>query len=66
VHFIRPGRIETHWSRVVARLQKYREEADYGGVFVLDQEALAEELESAASLCARARVLVERASPDAT
>jgi hypothetical protein len=57
-HYIRPGRMETRWNRVVARLQKFREEADYGGEFVLDESALTEELAAAQAFCQRARELL--------
>jgi uncharacterized protein (UPF0332 family) len=55
VHYVQPGRIEPIWNRVLARLQKFREEADYGGLFVLDEQALEEELAAARSFCARVR-----------
>ncbi len=58
LHFIRPGRLETHWNRVLARLQKFREEADYGGAFVLDESALAEEMSAAAAFRSRVRELL--------
>ncbi|MBI5481646.1 MAG: HEPN domain-containing protein [Deltaproteobacteria bacterium] len=60
LHYIRPGRLEPRWNRVLARLQRFREEADYGGAFVLDREALDEELLAAEALCARARELLGR------
>jgi hypothetical protein len=58
VHWIKGGRLETRWNRVLARLQKFREEADYGRSFVLDREALDEELAAAEGFCARARELL--------
>jgi uncharacterized protein (UPF0332 family) len=58
LHYILPGRLESRWNRVLARLQKFREEADYGGLFLLDREALDEELKSAEALCQRVRELL--------
>lgn len=61
LHFIRAGRLETRWNRVLARLQKFREEADYGGAFVLDLAALDEELAAACGFCARVREVLAQA-----
>jgi uncharacterized protein (UPF0332 family) len=58
LHYVRAGRLEPQWTRVVARLQKYREEADYGAALALDREALDEELGAAEAFCARARELL--------
>jgi uncharacterized protein (UPF0332 family) len=58
VHYIRANHLEPRWSRTLARLQKFREEADYGGEFVLDEDGLAEELQAAEAFCARARSLL--------
>lgn len=58
LHYIRSGRLETTWNRVLARLQKFREEADYGGAFVLDENALAEETDAAVAFRDRVRALL--------
>jgi hypothetical protein len=58
LHYVKPGRLEPKWNRVYSRLQKYREEADYGGAFVLDRDGLEEESAAAAQFCERARQLL--------
>jgi len=52
-HFVKTGRYEPATSRVVARLQKYREEADYAHAFVVDETGAREELEAAGELVRR-------------
>ena len=47
LHFVRTARFEPAASRLLARLQKYREEADYSRVFVVDADGAREELEAA-------------------
>ena len=47
LHFVRSGRFEPGASRLLARLQKYREEADYSRAFVVDADGAREELEAA-------------------
>ncbi len=63
LHYIKPGLLEPKWNRVFSRLQKYREEADYGGAFILDREGLEEESAAAAQFCSRAREILERPRP---
>ena len=46
-HFVRTARFEPGVSRLMARLQKYREEADYSRAFVIDAEGAREEIEAA-------------------
>ena len=46
-HFVRTDRFEPGVSRLMARLQKYREEADYSRAFVIDAEGAREEIEAA-------------------
>jgi uncharacterized protein (UPF0332 family) len=58
LHFIRTGVVEARWSRVLARLQKYRESADYGGAVVFERASLEEDLAEAAAFCARAREIL--------
>lgn len=53
-HLVRAGHFEALAARVLARLQKYREQADYGESFVVDLEGVQEE-------AAAARQFVERA-----
>ncbi len=52
-HFVKPGPYEPDCSRVVARLQKYREEADYAQPFVVDEAGARQELEAASELVRR-------------
>ena len=47
LHFVRTGSFESATSRLLARLQKYREEADYASAFVIDAAAATEELDAA-------------------
>ena len=49
---IRSGLFEAATGRLLARLQKYREEADYGAGFPIDGDSAAEELEVVARLVA--------------
>jgi uncharacterized protein (UPF0332 family) len=53
LHFIRTGRYPAGWSRLVARLQKFREEADYALAFVIDAAGADEELAAASELVTR-------------
>ena len=47
LHFVRSGRFDAAAARLLARLQKYREEADYSRAFVVDAEGAMEELDAA-------------------
>ena len=58
LHFFRQGRLEARWNRVLARLQKFREKADYATVFVIERDGLDEELAEAESFVERARRLL--------
>lgn len=60
-HFVKTGRFEAATSRLVTRLQKYREEADYSRSFVIDEPGVREEMDAAAGLIDRIRAEVERA-----
>lgn len=53
VNFIKTGQFEPATSMQIMRLQKYREEADYGDAFAVDVATATREVE-------QARVLVER------
>lgn len=59
-HFVKTGRFEAATSRLVTRLQKYREEADYSRSFVMDEEGVREELAAAVALIDRIRAEIER------
>lgn len=58
LHFVRTGKVSVEQGRVLARLQKYRGEADYGDAFVIDDDAAREDLEAARAFCHRLRPLV--------
>jgi uncharacterized protein (UPF0332 family) len=53
VHFVKTGTYEAATSRLVARLQKFREEADYSRSFVIDDSGAREEIEAARGLVDR-------------
>jgi uncharacterized protein (UPF0332 family) len=50
--FVKTGRYPATTSRLLARLQKFREEADYGETFVIDVAGATEELTAALELIA--------------
>ena len=58
LHFVRTGRFEPATSGLIARLQKFREEADYAPAFVVDDEGAREDLEAARSFVARIRTVL--------
>lgn len=47
LHFVKTSRFEPGASLMLARLQKYREEADYSRAFVIDAGSAREELDAA-------------------
>jgi uncharacterized protein (UPF0332 family) len=58
LHFVRAGRFTPADGRLLARLQKYREEADYGESFVVDEEGAREEITAARAFVDRLRTEV--------
>lgn len=58
LHFVRTGRFEPATSGLIARLQKFREEADYAPAFVVDDEGAREDLEAARGFVARIRAVL--------
>ena len=56
VHFVRPSLYEPATSRLLSRLQKFREEADYARAFVTDDAGAREEIAAARGLLERIRV----------
>ena len=62
LHFVKTSRFEPGASLLLARLQKYREQADYARAFVVDAGSAREELEAARAfvISARAQVSVEQ------
>jgi hypothetical protein len=61
VHFVKTGRFAPSASRLVARLQKFREEADYAQAFVVDEDGAREELEAARAFVERVRAAIASA-----
>ena len=61
LHFVKSARFEPMTSRLMARLQKYREEADYSRAFIVDANGAREELEAARSFVESVRVQIATA-----
>jgi uncharacterized protein (UPF0332 family) len=59
LHFVRAGRYEASTSRLLARLQKFRQEADYAQAFVVDESGAREEIAGARELVERIRQELE-------
>jgi uncharacterized protein (UPF0332 family) len=55
LHYVKSGRFAAATSRLIARLQKFREEADYAASFVVDEAGASEELEAARTLVGEVR-----------
>lgn len=55
LHFVKTGRYEAATSRLIARLQKFREEADDAQAFIVDEAGAREELEAAPALVEQIR-----------
>ena len=55
LHFVKPGMFDPAAGRLLARLQKYREEADYAEAFVVDADGARQELDHARAFVARVR-----------
>ena len=55
LNLIRPGKYEVGISKLLARLQKFREEADYATAFVVDDAGAREEVEAARRFVAQVR-----------
>ena len=64
LHFVKSARFEPGTSRLMARLQKYREEADYSRAFVVDVTGTREELEAARTFVEAVRAQVAPAQDD--
>lgn len=61
LHFVKSTRFEPMTSRLMARLQKFREEADYSRAFIVDVDGAREELEAARSFVESVRVQIATA-----
>jgi hypothetical protein len=57
----RAGFQRRKWGRALGRLQKYREQADYGATMLLDAASIAEELPQAEEICRLAREFLQEA-----
>ena len=55
VHLVKAGLYEPATSRLLSRLQKLREEADYAQAFVIDEPGAREEIQAARGLVERIR-----------
>jgi len=53
LHYVKTGLVAPEASRIMARLQKFREEADYAQAFVVDGDGAREELDAARAFVAR-------------
>jgi uncharacterized protein (UPF0332 family) len=58
LHFVKPGRLGPDDTRVFARLQKYRLEADYSTDFVVTRDALEEDIEACRGFIERVRAAI--------
>jgi uncharacterized protein (UPF0332 family) len=58
LHAVKAGRFDPAASRLLARLQKFREEADYGESFPVDERGAREELEAAQGFVTRVREML--------
>lgn len=55
VHIVRTGLYDAATTRLLARLQKFRQEADYAQAFIVDEAGASEEIEAARGLVERIR-----------
>lgn len=55
LHMVKGGRYAPSTARLLARLQKFREEADYSQAFIVDDGGAREELEAARALVEHVR-----------
>jgi uncharacterized protein (UPF0332 family) len=60
---VKGGRFDPASSRLLARLQRFREEADYGEAFVVDEQGGREELDAARGFVDRIGQDLEKLSP---
>jgi uncharacterized protein (UPF0332 family) len=58
LHWVKPGTLSIEQGRALARLQKYRDEADHGEAVTIDQAAAEEDLTAARSCCDQVRALL--------
>lgn len=60
-HFVRTGRMSAEDARLLARIQKYRHEADYGRSFAVTLEAARTDLAEGEAFVGRVRDLIAAA-----
>jgi hypothetical protein len=56
--FVRPGILHPDVARLLSRLQKYRQDADYAAEFVFTKKAAEEEVEAAKTFTAAVRAIL--------
>ncbi|MBI3184733.1 MAG: HEPN domain-containing protein [Myxococcales bacterium] len=61
VNFVQPAKLEPEYQQLIARLETWREEADYSLGFVADPTLLATEMDAARRLRARVHELLRAA-----
>jgi uncharacterized protein (UPF0332 family) len=61
LHFVKTGRLNSDDTRLFARLQKYRIEADYSVDFVLTQDAIEEDVAACRAFVERVREAIRSA-----
>jgi uncharacterized protein (UPF0332 family) len=64
LHFVKTGRFEPATSRMLAKLQKFRESADYSDSFVADAAGTGADLDEARAFVLRVEDLVRDAVRD--
>jgi uncharacterized protein (UPF0332 family) len=60
-HLVKSGRLEPSQARLFAKLQKYREEADYAEVYSEDEAGTRQDLADASAFVARATKMIASA-----
>jgi uncharacterized protein len=63
LHFVKTGRLDPGDSRLFARLQKYRMEADYSAAFVVTRDAVEEDFAACSAFIGRVRAAIASALP---
>lgn len=63
LHLVKPGHQPPRAARLLARLQKFREQADYGEAFIVDAEGAREELDAARAFVEIAKTFAGPTTP---
>lgn len=61
LHFIKTGKFDARYSRILSKAQKYREEADYSSEFVFTQEDAEERLKEVKEFLAGVETFLKQA-----